>query len=124
MYKTLEWLFPDDPWVAQAVADHRVRVKKPVLPDPNAFLAELADYPPVRWSKYDPDIHPVAKEKWDLIKPMEMGAAIRSLVEAEDFKKAEELALRYAHIATAVRNRICRAYAMHLYHKVRQASGR
>jgi tetratricopeptide (TPR) repeat protein len=120
-YLALEWLHGDDPWVRKAVADYRSRCTQMQLARPDDLLAKLKDYPPVRWPARDPNARDTAVKVVNSIQPGAVECAIHALMQSGDYAKAEELALRFHHLAVQ-RNyyNLC-AQANHLIHLVQRA---
>jgi hypothetical protein len=102
-YEAIDWLYPDDPWVRQAVTAHRNRLPERAIPSADELLAKLADYSPVRWPQYPFGDREKAVEFLDAVPVGCAAAAIRQLLRQGELDKAEDLALRYHHAAADTR---------------------
>jgi hypothetical protein len=126
-YDTISWPHGDDPWVRQAVADFRQRAKGRKQLDslsPPQLLARLRDFSPVRWPVANPALARKANATFLSLPPGSATVAIRALVKNRQFRTAEELALRYHHLAVDYGDYHARAHANHLIHRVEEAARR
>jgi hypothetical protein len=120
-YRAMEWLYPDDAWVRQAVAEYRDGGAKGEVIPPAKVLEKLKDYPPVRRATGAPAR---SSASWQLIKDLRAGAvaaAVRESLAAGKLDQAEELALRYYNLCASAVNYRPRAHAGHLVYLVEQA---
>ena len=120
-YEAIEWLWPRDPWVVEAVAAWRKRGANGWVPDPEQLLTDLKDFPPVRKLTPDPSKSQLAREVWRELHAGAMACAVRKLVEAGRFDKAEELALRFSNLAVDTGDLYMRGHATHLVRRVERA---
>jgi tetratricopeptide (TPR) repeat protein len=96
-YRSIEWLYPDDPWVVSAVADFKARNKSTIIPtsQPADVLADLAPF------DAGPDITPdnpqltYANDLGGRLTPWRIVISIRRLIEAGRIDDARLLARRY-----------------------------
>jgi len=126
-YEALEWLSGEDAWVRRAVADYRKRsgALAPAVLSAADLCERLTEFEPKRWPASVSDEVAGRADKIAYRLPHgAAAAALRTLVAEKKFKEAEELALRYHHLAVATRNFAIRVYANHLVHLVQQAQGK
>lgn len=120
-YEAIEWLHPEDPWVVEAVSAWRQRGRQGWVPDPDKLLKDLKDYEPVRWPVADPARKRQAGGMWRRFRAGTFTCAVRRLIAARNYDKAEELAKRYLNFTVNVDSYLMRAHANHLIHRVEQA---
>lgn len=121
-YEELEWVYGDDPWVAQAVADYRKRHARIVPPNPAEILRILKSYEAV--------LHPPGgsqdqQQAADTVvmgfEPGAVGAAVKMLVQNGDFDKARELTLRMNSAAVQAGRKIVQNHMGRVLLRVEQA---
>jgi hypothetical protein len=123
-YEAMEWLHGQDAWVRRAVADYRKRsgALQPAVLSAADLSERLKEFEPNRWPASAGEEVTVRADKIAYRLPHgAAAAALRTLLADGKFKEAEELALRYQHLAVATRNFALRVYANHLIHLVQQA---
>jgi tetratricopeptide (TPR) repeat protein len=120
-YEMLQLMRPDDPWVRQAVTEWRGWGNRPALPDPAKHLEDLKDFVPVRWPEADPARQATAGELFRKYRVGTHACAVGQLIKAGKLDQAEELALRYLHLATDTQQYDIRVHASWLVHRVEQA---
>ncbi len=123
LYQAMEWLSPNDPWVRRVVKEWRRSVPRPNLSDPQKILKRLVDndYRPLRDPQPDP---PRQVKAWRLRRaflPGTIACAVRKLLAAGKYDKAEELARRLLHLAVVSGDYGTRVHANHLIHLVHRA---
>ncbi len=101
-YEMLQLLRPDDPWAQKAVAQWRGWANRSPLPDPDQLIKDLADYAPELWPKVDPARKRKAGEMIRKYRSGTFPCAIKQLIAAKQFDKAQELALRHHNLITQV----------------------
>ena len=117
-YSMIEWLYDDEPWSRQAVADFHARMPEAMLLSYDELCERLGAFPPL---KDLPAESPSKKEADDLLIRLPLGAipaTVRDLLQRREFEKAEELALRYRHLAAASECHSARDLANHVLHRV------
>ncbi len=119
-YEALEWLHGSDPWVKKAVRDFRRRTKTTSILTADELSERLKDFEPVRWPDFDSSKVDLARKVHYGLPPFAAEAAIYRLVQSGDYDQAEELALRYHHLAVHIYYAL-RGHGNHLIHLVRQA---
>ncbi len=119
-YDMLEWLLPDDPWVRKVVSDRRERMPEGQYITADELLAKLADFEPIRWPEPNEALHEKAKENLAALEPGTIEAAIKRLLDAGDFDKSTELALRYKHLVIASEG-VATPLTHHMVYLVEQA---
>ncbi|MBN1554966.1 MAG: hypothetical protein JXA11_09485 [Phycisphaerae bacterium] len=122
-YHALEWLFPEDVWVKQAVADYRKRTSEE---DQNKavsveeLMAILKPYPPQRYPKDTKKYRKFPKAVF-MYSYADYAYAIKRLIDKRDFKQARELALRFNTMMSGFKITGLRYLANHLIHRIDQA---
>jgi hypothetical protein len=117
----VEWLHGDDPWVKKAVADYRRRAKKTKVLSADDLLKRMRRFKPVRRPARNPSTSKSAGRILQALPPCVVAAAIRRLVGKSEFDKAEELAMRFHHVAIQWNGYWLRLHCNHLVHMVEQA---
>ncbi len=120
-YEAIEWLEGDDPWARQAVAAWRRRVAEPSVVEPAELLAAVAHYPPVRFPVGEKSRRSAAGNVHARFRVCAFACGVRRLADARRFDEAEELAMRYRHLAADMDSYPVRAHANHLVHLVAKA---
>jgi hypothetical protein len=123
-YRSLHWLYPDDPFVKTAFTDwaNRHPDLAQARPDVSAVTAALAAFPAARWTvqgvKATPDQIKAVKSKCT---PWNTCAAIADLVDRKQYDAARDLALRYANFAWQTRPLDLPLWADHLPFKIAES---
>ena len=120
-YEMLQLMRPDDPWVRQAVAQWRGWGNQPDLPDPAKHLEDLKDFAPVRWPEADPARRAAARKLFLKSRAGTYAGAVGQLIKAGKLDQAQELALRYRHLAIDLECYDTRVHASWLVRRVEQA---
>jgi hypothetical protein len=129
-YHTIEWLYPQDPFVKTACVDwaNRHPDQAKAWPDVASLTSALKDIAPLQDFQTNapasPEVMAAVKAKcssWSI------AAAVRQLTEAKQYDSARDIALRYANYARQVKPLDLRLWAGHLPYKVdecRDAAGK
>ena len=118
-YEALEWFAEDDPWAKRVVEEwRRAGKRRGDLPSPEDLLRQLKDYEPVRRPVPDPARRSAAKATYKKLRVGTFVCALRKLLAAGEFDKADELALRHLHVATDTNSYYRRVHANRLIYRL------
>ncbi|MHC4718581.1 MAG: hypothetical protein ACYS5V_16550 [Planctomycetota bacterium] len=123
-YDSLEWLHGGDEWVRRAVADARKRRTDWRIPSADRIMRVLADVEPKRYCECQDPTGWQAWKKYVYALPLGgVAATARQALREGKGALAEELALRYHHMAVETGGDL-QTYASHLVHVVEHARRR
>ncbi len=139
-YEALSWLYGDDPWVQEAVADFRQRTPNPAPPDlerirrlvkefdqtPPAASGPARSQPTTGQAAASQPIRakPFNKQAWRLlrkIRPHPAAAAVKKLLDEERFDEAVALTGDLKELADASTDYHSGVFYNHLHHLSRRA---
>ncbi len=121
-YEALTWLFPDDPWVAQAATEARARIADPVRLGAEELGRRLRDYAPDDWVAPAPARDRRAEAVFRKLPYGAVESAVHRLLTAGQRRQALDLASRYRRLAAEVREYHSMRRANRLIHLVGQAT--
>jgi hypothetical protein len=118
VYRTMQWLFPDDPWMVKAAADGLQRHANSPGPDIETCNAALRQYPPhPRSLGRAGETEAQMKYVRGQITPWKAVAAIRQLSDQGYFQAATDMAQRYTNYLAGTNypgNAVWFSHLMHL----------
>jgi hypothetical protein len=119
VYRTMQWLFPDDPWMVKAAADGLQRHANSPAPDIETCNAALRQYPP-HPRLQGQAVETAAQMKYvrGQVSPWKVAAAVRQLTDQSYFHAAADMAQRYTNFLSGTDCPGEAVWSCHLVHLV------